>query len=84
MVLLRLDASTLFAIARALLNDGWLSSMENVPAGSEVEVVQLIVSEPSETAFPVMVVISRAYAKGAARVRIAQILNMANIFAGNA
>jgi len=84
MVLLRLDASTLFAIARALLNDGWLSSMENVPAGSEVEVVQLIVSEPSETAFPVMVVISRAYAKGAARVRIAQILNMANIFSGNA
>jgi len=84
MVLLRLDASTVFAIARALLNDGWLSSMENEPAGSEVEVVQVIVSEPSETAFPEMVAISRAYAKGAARVRIAQILNVANIFARNA
>jgi len=50
-----------------------------VPAGSEVEVVQLIVKEPSETAFPVTDVIARADAKGAARARIAQILNMANI-----
>jgi hypothetical protein len=39
--------------------------------GSEVEVVQLIVKEPSETAFPVTDVIARADAKGAARARIA-------------
>jgi hypothetical protein len=36
-----------------------------------VEVVQLIVKEPSETAFPVTDVIARADAKGAARARIA-------------
>jgi len=83
MVVLRLDESTLLARARALLNDGWLSSMENVPAGSEVEVDQVIVKEPSETAFPVIDWIWSANAKGAARTRIAQILNMANIFAGN-
>jgi len=80
-VVLRLDESTLFARARASLKDGWSSSMENVPAGSEVEVVQEMVREPSETAFPETVVMLRADAKGAARARIAQSLNMANIFA---
>jgi len=78
-VALRLDESTLFARARASLNEAWLSSMENVPAASEVEVVQVMVSEPSETAFPVTDEMERADAKGAASARIAQSLNMANI-----
>lgn len=39
--------------------------------GSEVEVVQEMVREPSETAFPETVVMLRADAKGAARARIA-------------
>lgn len=80
-VVLRLDESTLLARARALLNEGWLSSMLNTPDASEVEVVQVMVREPSETAFPETVVMERAEAKGAASARIAQSLNMANIFA---
>jgi len=79
-VVVKVDESTLFAKARALLKDGWSSSTENVPDGSEVEVVQVMVREPSETAFPETVVMLRADAKGAARARIAQSLNMANIF----
>jgi len=53
--------------------------MENVPAASDVEVVQSIVMEPSETTFPEIEVIVRADTKGAASARRTQSLNMANI-----
>jgi hypothetical protein len=79
--MLRLDESTLVAMARALLNDGWLSSMENVPAGSSLAVVQVMVIMPSETAFPETVEMVRADANEAAKARRAQNLNMASIFA---
>jgi hypothetical protein len=79
MVILRLDESTLFAMPRASLKLGWSSSMENEPAASEVEVVQVIVTEPSETTFPEIEVMVSADTKGAASARMAQSLNIANI-----
>lgn len=60
MVMLSCDESTFVARARALLNDGWLSSIENVPDSSVVAVFQSIVKEPPETAFPVMEEMVRA------------------------
>jgi len=54
--------------------------MENEPAGSVVAVVHLTVTWPPETTFPEMEVMVRADAKGAASARMAQSLNMANIF----
>jgi len=60
MVMLSCDESTFVARARALLNDGWLSSIENTPAASVVAVFQVMVKEPPETASPVIEEMVRA------------------------
>lgn len=69
--------STLLAIAKALLNDVLISSMEKV-SGSPAAVVQVIVTSPPEVGFFGTETV-RAETNGATRARR---LSFANMFCG--